>query len=99
MSKATITQTHWLARISVTLKSGVVDPQGDTILGALHQLHFEDVAGVRMGKYLEVTLTAPDHAAARATVDAMCTTLLANPVIERYTFEVAPITSATHATT
>ncbi len=93
MSEATITQTHWLARIYVTLKSGVVDPQGDTILGALRQLHFDSVAGVRMGKYLEVTLTAADDAAARATVEAMCTTLLANPVIERYTFEVAPVTS------
>ena len=93
MSEATSTQTQWLARIYVTLKSGVVDPQGDTILGALHQLHFADVAGVRMGKYLEVTLAAADDAAARATVDAMCSTLLANPVIERYTFEVAPTAS------
>ena len=93
MSQATSTATQWLARIHVTLKSGVVDPQGDTILGALHQLHFTSVAGVRMGKYLEVTLTAADEAAARASVDAMCSTLLANPVIERYTFEVAPVTA------
>lgn len=93
MSEATTTQTQWLARIYVTLKSGVVDPQGDTILGALHQLHFNSVASVRMGKYLEVALAAADDTAARATVEAMCTTLLANPVIERYTFEVAPIAS------
>jgi phosphoribosylformylglycinamidine synthase PurS subunit len=90
VSEATTTQTRWLARIYVTLKPDVVDPQGDTILGALHQLRFDAVAGVRMGKYLEVTLGAADEAAARATVDAMCTTLLANPVIERYTFDITP---------
>ncbi len=92
MSEATQTATLWLARIHVTLKPAVVDPQGDTILSALHQLHFNDVQGVRAGKYLEVTLRAADADAAAASVDAMCSTLLANPVIERYTFdvEVAP---------
>ena len=94
MSEATQIKTLWLARIHVTLKEAVVDPQGDTILGALHQLHFDEVQGVRMGKYLEVRLDAPDVATARARIEAMCATLLANPVIERFTFEV---TSATEA--
>ena len=90
MSEATQTTTLWLARIHVTLKTAVVDPQGDTILSALHQLHFGDVQGVRMGKYLEVTLRAADKPTADASVDAMCSTLLANPIIERYTFAVEP---------
>ncbi len=90
MSEATQTATAWLARIHVTLKAAVVDPQGDTILSALHQLHFAEVQGVRMGKYLEVTLDAADEATARDRVDAMCRTLLANPVIERYSFAVEP---------
>ncbi len=92
MSEATQTKTMWLARIHVTLKAAVVDPQGDTILGALHQLHFDEVQGVRMGKYLEVRLDAPDAATAQARVAAMCGTLLANPVIEQYNFEVAQAT-------
>jgi phosphoribosylformylglycinamidine synthase PurS subunit len=83
------TATAWLARIHVTLKPAVVDPQGNTILEALHQLHFTTVQRVRMGKYLEVTIDAPDEASARARVEAMCATLLANPVIEHYTFTLA----------
>lgn len=89
MSNAVGTDTQWLARIHVTLKTGVVDPQGNTIQDALHQLHFTAVERVRMGKYLEITLTAADEANARTTVEAMCATLLANPVIEHYTFDVA----------
>lgn len=84
----------WLARVRVTLKSGVVDPQGATILGALHQLRFGDVRDVRVGKYVELRLDAPDEAAAQAQVAAMCHTLLANPVIESYDFTVAPADSA-----
>jgi phosphoribosylformylglycinamidine synthase len=90
VSEATQTQTLWLARIYVTLKTAVVDPQGDTILGALHQLRFTEVQSVRMGKYLEVRLEAADSATAQTRVDDMCRTLLANPVIEQYTFVVTP---------
>jgi phosphoribosylformylglycinamidine synthase subunit PurS len=85
------TITTWLARIHVTLKTTVVDPQGNTILDALHQLHFDTVQRVRMGKYLEVTLEADDEAAARERVTAMCETLLANPVIEHYDFLLSAI--------
>jgi len=82
------TTTTWLARIHITLKAAVVDPQGNTILDALHQLHFDAVNGVRMGKYLEVTLEAVDENDATTQVDSMCQTLLANPVIEHYTFTI-----------
>lgn len=83
------TGTLWLARIEVRLKGAVVDPQGNTILSALQQLHFDTVDSVRMGKLLEVQLHATDETDAQAKVEAMCTTLLANPVIEQFSFQIS----------
>ena len=77
-----------LARIYVTLKPTVNDPQGATIMGGLKSLGFDGVQDVRAGKYLTVALEAVDQAAAQAQVDEMCRKLLANPVIESYRFEV-----------
>jgi phosphoribosylformylglycinamidine synthase PurS subunit len=88
-----VTTTVWLARIHILRKAAVVDPQGNTVRDALHQLHFEEVQDVRIGKYVEVMLQASDEAAATAKVDAMCSTLLANPVIEQYTFTVTDVES------
>jgi len=76
-----------LARVYVTLKPGVLDPQGKAIRSSLATLGFADVADVRLGKYLEVTLGESDPAKARAAVEAMCQKLLANPVIESYRVE------------
>ena len=76
------------ARVYVTLKPTVNDPQGLTVRGALHALGFAGVGQVRIGKYLEIALEAVDETAARAQVEAMCQKLLANPVIEEYRFEV-----------
>jgi phosphoribosylformylglycinamidine synthase subunit PurS len=78
------TSTRWLARIHVTLKPVVNDPQGLAVMGALHQLGYGGVESVRLGKYLELQLAASDRAAAEAQVDEMCRRLLANPVIEDY---------------
>jgi phosphoribosylformylglycinamidine synthase len=75
------------ARITVTLKSGVLDPQGRAIANALHSLGFGNVEDVRQGKLIEVELKAPDEAQARAELDAMCKQLLANTVIENYRVE------------
>jgi phosphoribosylformylglycinamidine synthase PurS subunit len=80
----------WLARVYVTLKPTVNDPQGLAIRGGLHHLGFESVESVRAGKYLEVRLTDADVAAASAKVDQMCRQLLANPVIEEYRFDLEP---------
>ena len=77
----------YLARIYVTLKPTVNDPQGLTIRGALHSLGFADVESVRAGKYLEVSLAAKSHAQAEKQLAEMCRKLLANPVIEDYRFE------------
>ncbi len=78
------------ARIWVTLKPGVLDPQGKAIAGALGALGFSGVSDVRQGKYLEVQLDARDEAQARQDVERMCEELLANTVIETYRFELEP---------
>ena len=75
------------ARIKITLKNGVLDPQGKAIQNALGSLGFTGIQDVRQGKYIEVDLADSDEATARATVDRMCKDLLANMVIENYAFE------------
>jgi phosphoribosylformylglycinamidine synthase len=75
------------ARIKVTLKSGVLDPQGKAIANALGALGFSGVDDVRQGKYIEVRLAETDPAAAREQIDRMCRELLANTVIENYEYE------------
>ena len=76
------------ARIFVTLKPGVLDPQGKAIEGALASLGFAGVAGVRQGKVFDVELAETDRAKAEAALTAMCDKLLANTVIEKYTVEI-----------
>lgn len=77
----------FLAKVYVTLKPTVNDPQGLTIMGGLHSLGFQSVQGVRAGKYMEIRLNGSDRAAAEAQVAEMCRKLLANPVIEDFRFE------------
>jgi phosphoribosylformylglycinamidine synthase len=72
------------ARVHVTLKNGVLDPQGKAIGNALHGLGFAAVKDVRQGKYIEIELEERDAAKAREAVERMCKTLLANTVIENY---------------
>ncbi|MSP20907.1 MAG: phosphoribosylformylglycinamidine synthase subunit PurS [Alphaproteobacteria bacterium] len=76
------------ARVHITLKQGVLDPQGKAIANALHALGFPAVAGVRQGKYLELDLGNADKATAEKDVRTMCERLLANTVIEDYAVEV-----------
>jgi phosphoribosylformylglycinamidine synthase len=77
----------FLARVYVTLKPTVNDPQGLTIRGALHSLGFADVDSVRAGKYMEIRVNASKRKEAEAQVSEMCRKLLANPVIEEFRFE------------
>ncbi|RJL01931.1 phosphoribosylformylglycinamidine synthase subunit PurS [Paracoccus aestuarii] len=77
------------ARVTIMLKDGVLDPQGEAIRHALGGLGHKDVAGVRQGKLIELDLTATDPEAARAEVARMCEGLLANTVIEKYSIEIA----------
>jgi phosphoribosylformylglycinamidine synthase len=75
------------ARITITLKSGVLDPQGKAIANALGALGFDGVEGVRQGKYIELELDESDPGRARDQIERMCEQLLANTVIENYQFE------------
>lgn len=72
------------ARVHITLKNGVLDPQGKAIEHALGGLGFGGIDDVRQGKYIELELSEADPAKARASVEAMCEKLLANTVIENY---------------
>ena len=76
------------AKIHITLKPGVLDPQGKAIEHALGNLGFDGVNDVRQGKYIELDIAETDADKARAAVNAMCDKLLANTVIENYAIEI-----------
>jgi phosphoribosylformylglycinamidine synthase subunit PurS len=76
------------ARVHITLKTGVLDPQGEAIRHALGGLGFDGVESVRQGKVIELELAGTDRAAAEAQVGEMCEKLLANTVIENYAVEI-----------
>jgi len=73
-----------LAKIYVTLKKGVLDPQGITVKKALESMGYKGIEDVRMGKYIEMKF----NGLSRETIEQMCDRLLANPVIEDYWFEI-----------
>ncbi|MBB5220500.1 phosphoribosylformylglycinamidine synthase [Amaricoccus macauensis] len=77
------------ARVHVTLKPGVLDPQGEAVRHALGSLGFDGVGEVRIGKVIEVELDGADPAAAEGRVREMCEKLLANTVIENYAVEIS----------
>ena len=74
-------------KIHVTLKQGILDPQGKAIEHALDSLGFKQAANVRVGKYMELDLQEQDKAKAEAEVKSMCEKLLANTIIEEYRYE------------
>ena len=76
------------ARVHITLKNGVLDPQGKAIQHALGALGFDGVDDVRQGKYIEIDLAETDKVAAEAKVEEMCKKLLSNMVIENYSIEI-----------
>ncbi len=78
------------ARVFVTLKNGVLDPQGKAIANALHGLGFGGVGEVRQGKVIDLDLQESDAEKARASLKEMCEKLLANTVIEKYEIELRP---------
>jgi phosphoribosylformylglycinamidine synthase PurS subunit len=77
------------AKIHVTLKQGILDPQGKAIEHALDSLGFRSAANVRVGKYMEVDLDEKDRAKAETQVKSMCEKLLANTIIEEYRYELS----------
>ena len=86
--------TRYLASIRVMLKPLVNDPQGLAVAGGLRDLGYDAVQSVRVGKRIEVTLDAPDAAAAETAAREMCERLLANPVIEDFELDVAEVAAA-----
>ena len=89
--------THYLAKVYVTLKPTVNDPQGLTVRGGLHSLGFAEVQSVRVGKYIELNVEAASEAQARERVTEMCRKLLANLVIETFRFDLEPAKAAAKA--
>lgn len=85
-----MTQTYQ-AQIYVTLRSSVLDPAGTAVQSGLKHLGYENVAQVRIGKYIELTLDVVNEAAAHEQVDRLCDQLLANPVIENYRFDLQAV--------
>ncbi|HEV7292168.1 phosphoribosylformylglycinamidine synthase subunit PurS [Devosia sp. RR2S18] len=76
------------ARVTVTLKSGVLDPQGQAIEGSLKSLGFPGVNSVRQGKVFDIVFEGTDESDARSQITSMCEKLLANTVIENYSIEI-----------
>ncbi|MET0421470.1 MAG: phosphoribosylformylglycinamidine synthase subunit PurS [Acidimicrobiia bacterium] len=81
---------RFAVRIDVTHVPGVLDPAGATVERALPALGYDNVGEVSIAKTIRLAIDADSEEAARAQIDEMCARLLANPVIERYTFELAP---------
>ncbi len=79
------------AKVDVTLKKSVLDPQGQTVLEALHSLGFKAVDNMRVGKHFLLTLNSNDRQKAESDVKTMCDRLLINPVIEEYTFQLEEV--------
>lgn len=88
-----MTQTYH-AKIYVTLRPSVLDPAGTAVQSGLKHMGYDNVEQVRIGKYIEVTLTADSEASARSQLDRVCDQLLANPVIENYRFDLMTIAAA-----
>lgn len=85
--KALTKEIMYLAKVRVMLKPTVNDPEGITIARALKRMEFDSVESLRTGKYFELRLNADSEADAKKQVDDMCSKLLANPVIETYSFD------------
>ncbi len=82
------------AQVYVTLRPSVLDPAGTAVRSGLEHMGYDNVDKVRIGKYIEVSLTAESEEAARSQLDRMCDQLLANPVIENYRIELQAMATA-----
>ncbi len=79
------------AKVDVTLKKSVLDPQGQTVLEALHSLGFKEVENLRVGKHFVVSLNSNDKKKAETDLKNMCDKLLINPIIEEYTYQLEEV--------
>ncbi|MEH2364690.1 phosphoribosylformylglycinamidine synthase subunit PurS [Nostoc sp.] len=88
-------QTKYLAKIFVTLRPSVLDPAGVAVQSGLQQLGYDNVDQVRIGKYIELTITSTDEKKARQDLDSICNQMLSNPVIENYRFDLIEVETQT----
>ena len=88
------TATDFRFAVNVSPKPGILDPQGRAVEGSLGHLGIDGISAVRVGRRIELTVTAPDEAAARSIVERLAAELLSNPLIEAYTVEVLGGTSS-----
>lgn len=88
-----VAQTYQ-AQVYVTLRPSVLDPAGTAVRSGLEHMGYDNVEKIRIGKYIEVTLTAESEEAAHQQLDRMCDQLLANPVIENYRIELQAMAAA-----
>lgn len=82
---------EYQARIYVTLRPSVLDPAGTAVQSGLQHLGYDKVEQVRIGKYIELKLSAADEATAKQQLDSICDQMLANTTIENYRFELTPV--------
>lgn len=80
---------QYRAQVKVILKESILDPQGSAVKKALHAMRHDNVVDVRIGKHIELTLTADGEESARRQVQEIADKLLANPVIENFSFDLA----------
>lgn len=85
---------QYFAQIYVTLRPSVLDPQGTAVQSGLRHMGYDNVEQVRIGKYVEVTLTAASPEDAKTQLDLICDQLLANPVIENYRFDLKELSTS-----
>lgn len=88
-------QTKYLAKIFVTLRPSVLDPAGVAVQSGLQQLGYDNVDQVRIGKYIELTITTTEEKKARQDLANICDQMLANPVIENYRFDLIEVETQT----
>ncbi len=80
------------AKINITLREGILDVQGKTVEHALHSLEYKDLSHIRIGKYVELTVIAPDEQSAVEKVSSACNQLIANPIIEDFKINIEEVT-------
>ena len=80
----------FIAKIKITLRSSILDPQGKAVESSLKSLGFNEVADTRIGKYIELKIDTDNKAKAGELVERACKKLLANPIMENYDFEIIP---------
>ncbi|QLE56050.1 phosphoribosylformylglycinamidine synthase subunit PurS [Nostoc sp. TCL26-01] len=88
-------QTKYIAKIFVTLRPSVLDPAGVAVQSGLQQMGYHNVEQVRIGKYIELTITSSDETKARRDLNVICDQMLSNPVIENYRFDLIEVETQT----